>query len=182
MTKTIIWAPATHFGVNKAKKIIWITALALCVLLAGCRADTNRTGGKGDLTDENNSVAVGNDLMTMDESIKHMSDEELKEYVENRNENQRENLEDLGPYTLEKAIDLLRNVMDSRGEKATKFMIDDDTINGEHAFIIAAGEDSPDGDQFIASYHYAVTDSGKVYFLDPVSGPDWILIDPDSVG
>lgn len=165
-----------------AKKIIWITALALCVLLAGCRVDTNKTGGKGDLTDENVSVTDGDGMRTMDEDIKHMTDEELKEYIKNRNENQGRLLEDLGPYTLDEAMDLIQNVMDSRSEKAAKFMVDDDTINGEHAFIITAGEDSADGEKFTALYHYAVTDSGRVYFLDPVSGPDWILIEPDFVG
>lgn len=54
----------------------------------------------------------------------------------------------------------------------------EDTVNGEHAIIVIAGNKSADGKKFTGLYHFAVTDSGVVYYMDPVQGSDWILYEP----
>lgn len=51
----------------------------------------------------------------------------------------------------------------------------EDTINGENAIIVIAGKKSADGKNFTELYHFAVTDSGKVYYMDAVQGSDWIM-------
>lgn len=121
--------------------------------------------------------------MTMDEAVAQMNREELQEYIENRLENQRLQREELGPYTLEDAMALIINVMESRNEKAQKLVASgDETIDGEHVFVIMAGEDSADGEKFTAMYHYAVSDSGRVYVMDPLVGPDWNLLEANDSG
>lgn len=51
----------------------------------------------------------------------------------------------------------------------------EDTINGENAIIVIAGNKSADGKKFTELYHFAVTDSGKVYYMEAVQGSDWIM-------
>jgi hypothetical protein len=55
--------------------------------------------------------------------------------------------------------------------------IGEETIEGEHAFTYSAGENSADGQKYTALYHYAVTDSGKIYYMDVLQGADWILFE-----
>lgn len=83
----------------------------------------------------------------------------------------------------EAAFELVKNTMKARGEKAPVIVkTGDETIEGEHAFIFSAGSNSTDGKKFTAMYHYAVSDSGKVYYMDILKGADWILFDTQAAG
>lgn len=77
----------------------------------------------------------------------------------------------------EEAFALVQNIIQARGETAPVIILTgDDTIEGEHAFIFSAGDYSVDGQKFTAMYHYAVSDSGKIYYMDILQGADWILV------
>lgn len=58
----------------------------------------------------------------------------------------------------------------------------DTTIAGKHALAYSTGENSVDGKKFTALNQYAVSDSGAVYYIDLVQGPEWILLDSDTKG
>lgn len=55
-----------------------------------------------------------------------------------------------------------------------------DTVAGTHALTFSTGENSADGKKFTALNQYAVTDSGAVYYIDLVQGPEWILLESDA--
>lgn len=81
------------------------------------------------------------------------------------------------------AMMLVQNAMDARGESASVVVqTGEETIQGEYALTFAAGDYSEDGQKFTAMYHYAVTDSGQVYYIDVLQGADWILFDMQAVG
>lgn len=83
----------------------------------------------------------------------------------------------------EDAFTIVRNVLDARGQVAPVIVqTDDEDINGEHAYTFSAGENSVDGVKYTAMYYYAVTDSGKVYYLDFLEGADWIFFDTQANG
>lgn len=76
------------------------------------------------------------------------------------------------------AKELVRQTLTEQGKKAPVLVVaGEDTIEGEHALIIKAGENSADGLKFTALYHFAVTDSGAVFYMDTVQGSDWRIVD-----
>jgi hypothetical protein len=77
--------------------------------------------------------------------------------------------------TADKAVGLVQEAMSERGESASVMVPgSEETIDGEHCFLIDAGNNSADGGKFTAMYHYAVSDSGRIWYMDVVQGPDWI--------
>ncbi len=87
------------------------------------------------------------------------------------------------PITEDEAITLIKAAMSTRAETAAVFVPGGEkTIEGQRALSFAIGENSADGQKFTALYHYAVTDSGNVYYIDVVQGADWILFDPNAKG
>ncbi len=90
----------------------------------------------------------------------------------------RGDLTEVKPVSDDEAFNLVLKAMKQRGENATTLVqTGRDTINGEQALTFAAGENSADGSKFTAMYHYAVTDSGNVYYRDTLQGADWILLE-----
>jgi len=76
------------------------------------------------------------------------------------------------------AYSLVQYTMEERGEFTTVIMQNgDETIDGEHVYTFSAGDYSDDGQKFTAMFHYAVSDSGNVYYMDDLDGADWILVD-----
>ncbi len=78
----------------------------------------------------------------------------------------------------DEAIALVQNAINARGETAPVIVrTGDDSIEGEHVFTFSAGDYSADGEKYTAIYHYAVSDGGKVYYMDILQGADWVLFD-----
>ncbi|MDY0235369.1 MAG: hypothetical protein RBR71_05045 [Gudongella sp.] len=76
----------------------------------------------------------------------------------------------------EDAFALAEDIMQERGDFSTVILSDgEEIIDGEHAYIFSTGDYSEDGQKFTAMYHYAVSDRGNIYYLDVLSGADWIL-------
>jgi len=72
---------------------------------------------------------------------------------------------------------IVNNAMEERGEIASVILRKgDEVIDEERAFTFDAGEYSEDGKKFTAMFHYAVSESGKVYYMDVLEGAGWILI------
>jgi hypothetical protein len=79
------------------------------------------------------------------------------------------------------ALVLVEYIMEERGEFSEVILPDgEDIIDGEHAYIFSAGDYSEDGIKFTAMYHYAVSDRGNVYYIDVLTGADWILINSET--
>ena len=75
----------------------------------------------------------------------------------------------------DEAFALVENTLMEQGEEALVIVrTGDDIIEGEPAFIFSSGAYSEDGQKFTAMYHYAVSYSGIVYFMDPMQGADWV--------
>lgn len=85
-----------------------------------------------------------------------------------------ESRSDQGAMTQVRAEDAVWDLM-TEDQKISLRLIGDgeETIGGEHAFLVTAGNRSADGQKFTALYHLAVTDSGVIYRMDPVEGPEW---------
>ena len=76
----------------------------------------------------------------------------------------------------EDAINLVKRVMDERKESASVFVFTgSEIIEGEHCLTLSAGSYSADGQKYTAMYHYAVSDSGLVYYIDILLGAEWNL-------
>jgi|GEM_PF-1977806 len=76
------------------------------------------------------------------------------------------------------AMDLVHQTMKNRGEDAKVIVsTGEETIEGQHAYTFACGDNSADGEKFTAMYHYAVTDNGTVYYMDVAQGPDWLPVE-----
>ncbi|HKM20834.1 MAG TPA: transglutaminase domain-containing protein, partial [Lachnospiraceae bacterium] len=76
----------------------------------------------------------------------------------------------------EDAIDLVKRAMDERKESASVFVFTgSEIIEGEHCLTLSAGSYSADGQKYTAMYHYAVSDSGLVYYIDILLGAEWNL-------
>lgn len=74
-----------------------------------------------------------------------------------------------------KAEEIVWDIMTEEQKEALRLVGGgEDTINGERAIIVIAGYKSADGRNFTALYHYAVTDSGAVYYKDTEQSADWI--------
>lgn len=76
----------------------------------------------------------------------------------------------------EDAIALVERAMDERKESASVILLDgSDIIEGEQCLTLSAGSYSADGQKYTAMFHYAVSDSGSVYYIDVLQGADWNL-------
>ena len=72
------------------------------------------------------------------------------------------------------ARELVRQTLTKQGKQAPVLVVaGEDIVAGEHALIIKAGENSADSRKFTALYHFAVTDSGAVFYTDTLQGSDW---------
>lgn len=81
----------------------------------------------------------------------------------------------------EDAINLVKQAMDERLESASVFVFTgSESIEGEHCRTLSAGSYSADGQKYTAMYHYAVSYSGKVYYIDVLQGADWKLYQWDA--
>ncbi|MCL1867046.1 MAG: hypothetical protein FWF82_06520 [Oscillospiraceae bacterium] len=84
------------------------------------------------------------------------------------------------------AVEAIRQAMKVRGESASVFVELTEYIDGERVRVFKVGENSEDSDgdgdedKFTALYHYAVSDSGKVYYMDVVEEAQWVLFDPEA--
>lgn len=88
---------------------------------------------------------------------------------------------DLIVVTEDEALEVVREVMLAREQKASAMMVSgEDIIEGEHALLVEAGEATADA--FTVAYHYAVTDSKAVFYQDVLQGDGWIFFDRDAVG
>jgi len=87
---------------------------------------------------------------------------------------------DLIPMNDVDAMELVRQSMNEE-DRDTLALVGggEDTVKGEHAIIIIAGEKSADGKKFKELRKYAVTDSGGVYCADTVDGSDWTQVYQD---
>lgn len=74
------------------------------------------------------------------------------------------------------AMEMVQQTIHCMGKKASVIVqTGEEIIEGEQAFTYSAGENSVDGQKYTALYHYAITDSGKIYYMDILQGEDWIL-------
>lgn len=74
----------------------------------------------------------------------------------------------------EEAIDIVSNIVERSGKQNYIVVATGtDLIYGEECQIFSVGESADDNQRTVYSKHYAVSEYGLVYFLDPVSGADW---------
>lgn len=79
------------------------------------------------------------------------------------------------------AIDLVKRAMEERNESASVIILKgNEILEGEHCLTLSAGSYSADGQKHTARYHYAVSDSGTVYYMDVLQGADWNLYQWDA--
>ncbi|WP_027398454.1 hypothetical protein [Anaerovorax odorimutans] len=82
------------------------------------------------------------------------------------------------PICEEDAFELVQHAINFQGENVSTIVkTGDEIIEGEHAFTFSAGDDSADGQKYTAVSHYAVSDSGRIYYMDVLKGADWISLD-----
>ena len=82
--------------------------------------------------------------------------------------------EESEPLTEDDALDDAVEIMARRGETATTVMKDgNETIDGEACWTFAAGTTSADGKKFTAMYHYAVSTTGRAWYMD-ISTGNWV--------
>ncbi len=75
---------------------------------------------------------------------------------------------------------LVQNALEKQEHEASVIvMTGEETINGEHCCTYSAGDYSADGAKYTAMYHYAVSDSQAVYYMDIIEGPDWLPLESD---
>lgn len=107
----------------------------------------------------------------------------------------RGDLIDEDPISEEEAITLVREVMKAQEKEASSVLsFGWETVDGERAMVITAGEKSADGKKFTILYYFAVTDSARVFYIDLKQGVDmeqelgvehrtgWILFDQNANG
>lgn len=74
------------------------------------------------------------------------------------------------------ALGIAQTAMRERGDEAPVVVLaGEETINGELCYVVEGGSNSEDGTKFTAMYHYAVSTSGSIYYMDVVQGGDWSL-------
>ncbi len=83
----------------------------------------------------------------------------------------------------EAAYDLVWQALDILGKNPVKRIVitGEDVVNNEDVVLLSAGNDSPDGSKYTALYHFAVSAGGRVYYMDPVKGSEWVLLKNISV-
>lgn len=74
--------------------------------------------------------------------------------------------------------DLINKAMEIMGDTSTVIVqMGEETINDEHCYLFATGENALDGSKFTALNHYAISDSGSLYYMDIPGGGIWIDIE-----
>ncbi|MDO5521955.1 MAG: hypothetical protein Q4G58_15780 [bacterium] len=80
-------------------------------------------------------------------------------------------------FTQQQAFDYLADLVSPELKKGMALMQDyEDNINGEHCWTFILGENTPD--HFVGEKHFAVSENGKVYLMEIVSG-EYQLYEPD---
>ena len=51
-----------------------------------------------------------------------------------------------------------------------------DIIGNDPVMVLSAGDNSVDGSKYTALYHFAVSESGNIYYMDIVKGAEWRLL------
>ena len=89
--------------------------------------------------------------------------------------------DDMEPVSEEEAMRRIQEAMNLLGDTSTVIRREgDETIDNEHCMTFSAGNNSADGQKYTAISHYAVSDSGVLWYMDVVEGPEWLLFD-DSI-
>ena len=85
--------------------------------------------------------------------------------------------EDMEPLSEDEAIGRIAHAMELKGETSTVIRREGtETIGGESCMTFSAGDNSADGEKYTAMYHYAVGDSGTLWYMDVAEGPDWLPV------
>lgn len=87
-----------------------------------------------------------------------------------------------GDFDIDAAAALVREAIDRQGQTAPIIAsTGEEEIGGELCWTFSAGDNSTDGQKFTAMYHYAVSRSGGVYYVDILQGSDWIALSGDDI-
>lgn len=83
--------------------------------------------------------------------------------------------EDIKTISEEAAIRRIRNAMTLMSETNAIIRREgEEIIDGEHCMTFSAGDNSADGQKYTAMRHYAVSDSGVLWYMDVVKGAKWL--------
>ena len=85
--------------------------------------------------------------------------------------------DEMEPISGDEAMTLVWRAIESEGRTSTTVQYEGtEIINGESCWLLSAGEDSLDGQKYTAMYHYAVSESGEIWYMDIVNGAVWVEV------
>lgn len=175
------YEPQTRRG---AQSLLYIIITALFIVgLSGCRAKSeNPFLAVTDTMEENSSDSdsrkVRNGELPPDDKTAQNTEESI--YAEDIEEPPTPSVPGAPGETA--SWDLVSKAMEIMGDTSTVIVqTGEETINDEHCYIFATGENSLDGGKFTALSHYAVSDSGNLYYMDILSGGTWSYVKADSL-
>lgn len=158
-----------------------VVAFFLLVGLAGCGSEKKSLlPAIGDIVEENSTGLDGRKDLNRDDEL--LSDDKTAQDTEEGISEQRtdDTLPPPAPGETT-AWNLISKAMEIMGDTSPVIVqTGEETINDEHCYLFATGENSLDGGKFTALNHYAISDSGKLYYMDILGGGTWIYIESGS--